>query len=676
MAATNPRAAAEHPSLSGEHSRSSLAAQYRPRFENPHPLPPVSDFGLDHILSHIVQPESASVAHAALVVNKHYQTDLRHEIRQALVIEQKIQHLNIRVAKVAQKQDKRMQQNTRRVARGASQKGKSVETDVELLLQNSAAVSEKVMDIGHRINARGLRPNKSKYPRLARFLEGLKEPAVRKNAEMSFDGEPLERDQVKVGEDKLEKKPCDKAGEAGPLERGCLLVSPVNGFSRPDDNGLVEFDLDGNGEMGTAPLGSAPLGSGLNGSAPLDGSLSVSTNASDSPGASSGAFAIDPSLPRASQILPGPQPDLPRLPALRDLPPAPQNHNHPLHESPSPFAMPHRSSLKEPARPLSSSLSSHPPSQPPVPHSPPGPPDQSPGLATPPPAEMDPAAFEHLVDSNIAKFRLKHAPGARVRNPIRLLYSRSRISQNMLSASFPPPSPGAAPAIPSPMSTTVPSKAAATVEETPHLSLHKKLRITSKPLLQTLLDNDDLWSSSGIYTETDDELSSSLDSSAADDMSQFYSALHKKMRAKRRRRVHRAQSPRFHPLHRTLQPKKSILKMGRRAAPQQKPAPYLASPRASFASTEAAGLFVRGAVEASAVGPGKVTGSGLDRLGKDGLVLDELDLAELGLAESEHGLEHLRHLGGLEGLAGTGPSSSSTTEWEYQTIVRLRQLLQ
>lgn len=533
-----------------------LAAQYRPRFKNPHPLPPVSEFALDHILSHTVQLQSEAVAQSLLAVNSHYQRDLRHEIRQALTIEQKIQYLNIRVAKMAQKQQKRMQQNTRRVARSADGKrGDSIETEVAGLLQTATEVTGLVFGIRDRMVRMGKRPD-GRYPRLARLFGQVEQVPGRVGGE----GRALER---------------EAEGEAEGEGAGATptLVTP---------NVTVE------------PKEKIPHTKG----AELNG------------------------LREATGLCSGPSSDLTQSGASLSFNPTPPGSSVPL------------------------DITSHSPSA---------------REKSAPEEPMDPSAFELLIEDNIAKFRLKQAARRPARNPIRLLYSLALLSRSdMLKPLLAAPQ-VSTPMVSSLMSSAVPSaKAAATVVETPHLSLHKKLRISSKPLLQQFrvlmaqalnLDNDDLWSSSGIYTESDADLwSSSLDSSSADDMSQFYTSLHKNLRAKHRRgrRFRRmSPSPKHHPLHRTLQPKKSILKMDRKVVPvKQKPVPYRASPRASFASAVAAGLFIRRESDGGEGGEGEEDGDG--------------EWGDLGEADGED-------------------NSVLSDEWDAeqeQTIVRLRQLLQ
>ena len=228
------------------------------------------------------------------------------------------------------------------------------------------------------------------------------------------------------------------------------------------------------------------------------------------------------------------------------------------------------------------------------------------------PEEMDPAAFELLLEDNIAKYRDKQAakysptkaPDHAGSSPLRLLYSYSLLAQSdMLKPLLGVPPSGPFTAV---------TKACATVVETPQTSLHKKLRITSEPSLQQLreviafseseesaVDDTDLWTSSGIYTESDEsgDSSSEQDSSSdCDETSRYYMSFQKKTRPKKRRPYKRmSPTPKHHPLHRTLQPKKSILKMEKpKAVPKtEMPTPYRLSPQASFASEFASGMIIR-----------------------------------------------------------------------------------
>lgn len=241
---------------------------------------------------------------------------------------------------------------------------------------------------------------------------------------------------------------------------------------------------------------------------------------------------------------------------------------------------------------------------------------------------MDPATFELFVDASIAKYRQQREGRYRSfamdtpKNPLRLLYSSEVLAHSDMLKGVPVEESD----LKSPFVT---AKSHATVLETPLLLLHKKLRINALPtksktdksvVLEDVAagaeqQDDELWSSSGIYTETDEvelndslwdssdvDLDSSAEGASTADTNKYYMLLQQEISTKRNRHRRRTRMKRFRseaspnpkhqPLHRTLQPKQLILKIARSGQTFKAISPvpsavdtlYRASPRASFVS--------------------------------------------------------------------------------------------
>ncbi|KAL7663402.1 hypothetical protein ABC855_g4133 [[Candida] zeylanoides] len=110
-------------------------------------LPPVEAFQLDTILDHELAAESAAVAEALLRVAANYKKDLKLEIRRNLSAEQKIQHTNIKLAKLAGAVNKRIGHSNRRLERG----GPELAAEVAELGRLSQQCSELVGGLGPRL---------------------------------------------------------------------------------------------------------------------------------------------------------------------------------------------------------------------------------------------------------------------------------------------------------------------------------------------------------------------------------------------------------------------------------------------------------------------------------------------------------------------------------------------
>lgn len=110
-------------------------------------LPPVEAFQLDTILDHELAAELAAVAEALLRVAANYKKDLKLEIRRNLSAEQKIQHTNIKLAKLARVVNKRIGQSNRRLERV----GPELAAEVAELGRLSQQCSELVGGLGPRL---------------------------------------------------------------------------------------------------------------------------------------------------------------------------------------------------------------------------------------------------------------------------------------------------------------------------------------------------------------------------------------------------------------------------------------------------------------------------------------------------------------------------------------------
>lgn len=543
------------------------ASKYRPRFKNP-PLPAVNEFRLDHILANPLRQESGAVVQSLLNVNSNYQKDLRLEIRRALTIEQKIQFLNIRVAKLAHKIEKRLEQRTRRIGRAASAKktGQDLLAEVDRLLDLATDVSQLFFRLVQRAQEQKAFPDPKKYPRLAKLMQG-------KNGNGLTEGESFvqrngngkngkKEDKTKEDKTKVDKTKVDKTKVD--MKEDQMKVDKLDKVDKVDKTKVDKVDIQ---------------------------------NENDSPSNSERASPILEYSPSHS-----PQ----NTSAFRPIISTSDTHDEhgslpkPVSNGSFKGAEPASADFHTALVSNGNSESSNAKSQATF--------DETPHT----PEEMDPAAFELLLEDNIAKYRDKQAakysptkaPDHAGSSPLRLLYSYSLLAQSdMLKPLLGVPPSGPFTAV---------TKACATVVETPQTSLHKKLRITSEPSLQQLreviafseseesaVDDTDLWTSSGIYTESDEsgDSSSEQDSSSdCDETSRYYMSFQKKTRPKKRRPYKRmSPTPKHHPLHRTLQPKKSILKMEKpKAVPKtEMPTPYRLSPQASFASEFASGMIIR-----------------------------------------------------------------------------------
>ncbi|OBA23543.1 hypothetical protein METBIDRAFT_107458 [Metschnikowia bicuspidata var. bicuspidata NRRL YB-4993] len=635
-------------------------SKFRPRFQNPAPLPSMDQFRLDHILATVLPGEAAAVGDALQRTNGNYQQDLRAEVRRALAIEQRIQNKNIRAVRRAHQLAKQWHGRHSQLARLAAPAGgpparctnTGLGAEIRTLLAQSQAVSCKAADLMVRLarvgaqvgeaTGRGCGPDPAKYPCLSRLmgLRGRGVPGV------------------------LAFGTMEGCGGKGGVDGGAGAGGDAFGRARASAGAFGPGAGLGRSERSTDPeTFKRSAGPEAEGAAPESSKSSTgpetferSTNpetSNSSTGRETFKRSMDPEMFERSMDL-----------ELFER----STNPDPLDRSMKPATF-YRSTNSEPLEcstdPETSIRSSDPEGADPEPL-----PSLDPESLIHP---TDPDAFERFMDANIARyrrqkagrhadshsFRLEHdtRPSARpAKNPLRLLSAGQVGLPNLLMKLAP-----LLGAVDSLKYLFLPRNSAATVLETPQLSLHKKLRIKVAPTLPPPGANaacgcrptaaPEPHSASDAHSETDPDSEPALGSSSSSDdgsgpdaapshiseTNGYYQALESRMKLrlkKRRRRLpggpgrglDRSPTPRHWPLHRVLQPKQSILKLARsRAAGRngvlvagvEAPAAvlaasldlqYTASPRASFVDERAVlGTILQGPVcpgRAPEAGPG------------------------------------------------------------------------
>lgn len=154
---------------------------FRPKFHNPEPLPSIDDFRLSTILQKHVPEENEAVKKALLNVAERHQNDLKLEIRRLLTVEQKIQYLNIDVAKRAHLLRRKVGGQKRRLERALElpNNGKEgtlyleISQVMSLVSETSArtqALAQKVLEYERSNHGPISGPDPRKYPRLAKLF--------------------------------------------------------------------------------------------------------------------------------------------------------------------------------------------------------------------------------------------------------------------------------------------------------------------------------------------------------------------------------------------------------------------------------------------------------------------------------------------------------------------------
>ncbi|SGZ58299.1 CIC11C00000005056 [Sungouiella intermedia] len=641
----------------GSNARKSSSA-YAPKFKNPVPLPPIDDFRLSNILAKSLADHSEAVAQSLLNVTTKFQTDLRTEIRRALTIEQKIQYKNIQVAKLAHSIQKELELRSKRfdrVSRTSDDKNRRISSssglssDVDRVLELSLKVSASMQSLGVRLaridrgNGGSGFPNPHKYPKLAKLLEKLDPESVVESHMDDCDVYSASLEEPLIIEDYVNgsdyNNGLEDASTPGYVE--IREIEHVNGgvqmnISRPLEE---EASLSQNGLVPSKILGSgSPRSESLN------------TKASDSK--TSNSNSASKSLTYKSKKSNSSRSKSPKSSSSRSKSPLAESSKSDVDPvDTTQIGIVHAKGISAPDLPLQPEEETE---------------------------ELDAEAFELLIDTNVEKYRqlrdkqyenldifgslsTKYRSPA---NPLRLLFSSTILENSDMLLTLANDAEG----LHSPFA---PAKAIPTVSETPLMSLHKKLRINALPmkysslvlskqcecassdsparkaLEATLLkqrqrelnDDDELWSSSGLHTETeenetdqllwsnssDPDSSSDSEDDATSNTNQYYLSLKKDLRSKQRRRAKKranvgfrnenSPTPKHQPSHRTLRPKQSILKMksavkttgkiGKKLTLTPSPSidqlsqfkmdtPYRSSPRGSFVNDYlAVGFIVR-----------------------------------------------------------------------------------
>ncbi|KAM9913961.1 hypothetical protein OXX69_001102 [Metschnikowia pulcherrima] len=596
-------------------TRGAHSSKFKPRFHNPDPLPSVSEFRLDHILAKALHQESTQVCESLIKVSGNYQQDLKREIRKALAIEQKIQNKNIHAIKRAHKLTKQWQ-NTRKefsrnmVSAGENRKickvnkrgNTALGSDIDSLLTQSIDVSGHVKSLAVRMaqlsRKRGGngKPDQAKCPNLNRLLNSLDPPdSLDPNQSQNEPNGtkldvPLEGSLPKEGTENgmEEAAPKNEHTESVKGVKG-ELIEPITDSQDGNSQPFQKADI----HVGTSQAFSQKDASQNSPKAHIGNALQAVRNTDN----------------RESDFLEG------------SSSAGHENGNFsPVNDD----------------------------------------------------TVMDTDAFELFMDTSIAKYRERKDERSRslssfslekngslrksARNPLRLLSSGSLASGQSIKSS---------PYIEQddPLKYSfLPRKSAATVLETPELSLHKKLRIKVLPspakspkendacicqqtdpeisseqdefaksgepsdtnkthnitedAAKTQNPNEDVWSSSEAPTEAESSSDNSMASSSSDESSSdsndghisetnsYYVSLRSQMKRKSRKKQKNttdlaylkepSPSRKHQPSHRVLQPKQSILKLGKAKTSNSgaraeiaeivnnEESQYMASPRASF----------------------------------------------------------------------------------------------
>ncbi|CAH2351968.1 hypothetical protein CLIB1423_05S02498 [[Candida] railenensis] len=112
-------------------------------------LPSVEMFQLDTIIDEELKNESSEVVNALLEVMSNYKKDLKLEIRRNLSSEQKVQHSNIKVAKLAQSITKKISTRNRKLEKLIHTS--DIDSELQDLLQLSGECNGLISNLGPRL---------------------------------------------------------------------------------------------------------------------------------------------------------------------------------------------------------------------------------------------------------------------------------------------------------------------------------------------------------------------------------------------------------------------------------------------------------------------------------------------------------------------------------------------
>ncbi|ODV82352.1 uncharacterized protein CANTADRAFT_141285 [Suhomyces tanzawaensis NRRL Y-17324] len=149
---------------------------YRPVFAKGPSIPPIESFTLDRILNHTLKEEANQVIEQLLNVTSNYQDDLRVEIRKSLAMEQKIQYKNIQIAKLISSlnhQITRRRKKVLKVTHKSKEEGDNIiEDEVNDLLTATVETSSMIQQLAARMSLLEQRFGGSmdNYPNVTRIL--------------------------------------------------------------------------------------------------------------------------------------------------------------------------------------------------------------------------------------------------------------------------------------------------------------------------------------------------------------------------------------------------------------------------------------------------------------------------------------------------------------------------
>lgn len=199
--------------------------KFRASFNQKFPLPSISLFTLDSIISEVVPQETTRVKTALMSSKSSYQKDLRGELKHHLYLEQKVQHKNIRVLKMCKGLGEKLEKSHRTIKKdktkereqsGNSKKANwnSQRSDLNELLKQVNSVSSQAQDIMIRCWNLEKRVKRSRndipplIPLVTKYMEHKTEDAKPKNfreaplkPENPIDSEPIDIEANDVAND-------------------------------------------------------------------------------------------------------------------------------------------------------------------------------------------------------------------------------------------------------------------------------------------------------------------------------------------------------------------------------------------------------------------------------------------------------------------------------------------
>lgn len=164
-------------------------AKFQLKLSSTPALPSVADFELNNILTKVVQTELNCVKASLIDSKNQYQKDIRGELRHSLLSEQKIQHKNIDVLKLASSLADRLSKSRKRSAKSNDKcfdksaskgSGTSKVADMKVILVKAASASHRARNILKRCSNLSDKcqissaPIDHKIPLIKEFLDNAK----------------------------------------------------------------------------------------------------------------------------------------------------------------------------------------------------------------------------------------------------------------------------------------------------------------------------------------------------------------------------------------------------------------------------------------------------------------------------------------------------------------------